>query len=186
MPIWIWLLLAIIALWIIIDFNKLVSLRNRAQGAWSDIDVQLKRRHDLVPTLVAVVKGHAGYEKGTLEAVVDARSRAMSASGPAAAGEAERALGASVGQILALAEAYPDLKAGESFLSLQRNLSEIEDHVQNARRYYNAVVRDLNTKIEQFPSNLIARSLGFQPREFFGLADQSEQAVPQIDLGAGP
>jgi LemA protein len=175
-----------LAIYVAFTYNALARLRLLAANAWSDIDVQLKRRHDLVPTLVAVVKGHAGYEKGTLEAVVDARSRAMSASGPAAAGEAERALGASVGQILALAEAYPDLKAGESFLSLQRNLSEIEDHVQNARRYYNAVVRDLNTKIEQFPSNLIARSLGFQPREFFGLADQSEQAVPQIDLGAGP
>jgi LemA protein len=175
-----------LAIYVAFTYNALARLRLLAANAWSDIDVQLKRRHDLVPTLVAVVKGHAGYEKGTLEAVVDARSRAMSASGPAAAGEAERALGASVGQILAFAEAYPDLKAGESFLSLQRNLSEIEDHVQNARRYYNAVVRDLNTKIEQFPSNLIARSLGFRPREFFGLADQSEQAVPQIDLGAGP
>jgi len=175
-----------LAIYVAFTYNALARLRLLAANAWSDIDVQLKRRHDLVPTLVAVVKGRAGYEKGTLEAVVDARSRAMSASGPAAAGEAERALGASVGQILALAEAYPDLKAGESFLSLQRNLSEIEDHVQNARRYYNAVVRDLNTKIEQFPSNLIARSLGFRPREFFGLADQSEQAVPQIDLGAGP
>jgi len=175
-----------LAIYVAFTYNALARLRLLAANAWSDIDVQLKRRHDLVPTLVAVVKGHAGYERGTLEAVVDARSRAMSASGPAAAGEAERALGASVGQILALAEAYPDLKAGESFLSLQRNLSEIEDHVQNARRYYNAVVRDLNTKIEQFPSNLIARSLGFRPGEFFGLADQSEQAVPQIDLGAGP
>jgi LemA protein len=180
------LVLVGLVLFAVLTYNALARLRLLAANAWSDIDVQLKRRHDLVPTLVAVVKGHAGYEKGTLEAVVDARSRAMSASGPAAAGEAERALGASVGQILALAEAYPDLKAGESFLSLQRNLSEIEDHVQNARRYYNAVVRDLNTKIQQFPSNLIARSLGFRPREFFGLTDQSEQAVPQIDLGAGP
>jgi LemA protein len=180
------LILVGLVLFAVLTYNALARLRLLAANAWSDIDVQLKRRHDLVPTLVAVVKGHAGYEKGTLEAVVDARSRAMSASGPAAAGEAERALGASVGQILALAEAYPDLKAGESFLSLQRNLSEIEDHVQNARRYYNAVVRDLNTKIQQFPSNLIARSLGFRPREFFGLTDQSEQAVPQIDLGTGP
>ena len=180
------LVLVGLVLFAVLTYNALARLRLLAANAWSDIDVQLKRRHDLVPTLVAVVKGHAAYEKGTLEAVIDARSRAMSASGPAAAGEAERALGASVGQILALAEAYPDLKAGESFLSLQRNLSEIEDHVQNARRYYNAVVRDLNTKIQQFPSNLIARSLGVRPREFFGLTDQSEQAVPQIDLGAGP
>jgi LemA protein len=169
----------------IITYNSLASLRLLAGNAWADIDVQLKRRHDLVPTLVAVVKGHAGYEKGTLQAVVEARNRAVAAGGPAAAGEAERALAGSVRQLVALAEAYPELKAGESFLALQRNLSEIEDHVQNARRYYNAVVRDLNTKIAQFPTNLIAGPLGFRPREFFGLADESEQAPPEVQLGGG-
>ncbi len=169
----------------IITYNSLARLRLLASNAWADIDVQLKRRHDLVPTLVATVKGHAGYEKGTLEAVVDARNRAVAAGGPAAAGEAERTLAGSVRQLIALAEAYPDLRAAESFLSLQRALTEIEDHIQNARRYYNAVVRDLNTRIAQFPSNLVAQTLGFRPREFFGLTDQSEQAPPPVNLGAG-
>jgi len=179
-------LLLALTLFGIITYNSLARLRLLASNAWADIDVQLKRRHDLVPTLVAAVRGHAGYEKGTLEAVVQARSRAVDAGGPAAAGEAERALGGSVRQLLALAEAYPDLKAGESFLSLQRSLTEIEDHVQQARRYYNAVVRDFNTAIAQVPSNLVAGMLGFQPREFFGLSDESEQAPPTVDVRVGP
>ncbi|HEY7682486.1 MAG TPA: LemA family protein [Gemmatimonadales bacterium] len=180
------LIAAAIALFGILIYNSLARLRLLARNAWSDIDVQLKRRHDLVPNLVAAVKGQAGYEKGTLEAVVDARSRAMQAAGPAAAGQAEQALGDSVRQLMALAEAYPDLKAGESYLSLQRSLTEIEDHIQNARRYYNAVVRDFNTAIAQFPSNLVAGLLRFRPREFFGLSDESEQTPPAVDVGAGP
>ena len=179
------LILLALAIFLALTYNSLARLRLLASNAWADIDVQLKRRHDLIPTLVASVKGHADYEKGTLQAVVEARNRAVSAGGPASAGEAEGALAASVRQIFALAEAYPDLKAAESFLSLQRNLSDIEDDIQNARRYYNAVVRDLNTKVAQFPSNLVASSLGFRPRESFGLSDPSEQAVPRIDLGAG-
>ena len=169
-----------------LTYNSLARLRLLASNAWADIDVQLKRRHDLIPTLVATVKGHAGYEKGTLESVVHARNRAAGALGPGAAGEAEGALATQVRQIFALAEAYPDLKAAESFLSLQRSLTEIEDHIQNARRYYNAVVRDFNTRIAQFPSNLVAGALGFRPREFFGLSDSAEQAPPAVDLGAGP
>jgi LemA protein len=175
-------LLGLVA-FIIVTYNSLARLRLLATNAWADIDVQLKRRHDLIPNLVAAVKGHAGYEKGTLQAVVEARNRAVSAGGPAAAGEAEGALAASLRQVFALAESYPELKAAESYLSLQRNLSDIEDHIQNARRYYNAVVRDLNTKVAQFPSNLVASATGFRPREFFGLSDPSEQATPQIDLG---
>lgn len=171
-----------IALYVAITFNSLTRLRLLARNAWADIDVQLKRRHELVPALVAAVKGHAGYEKGTLEAVVDARNRAMAASGPAAAGVAEQALTSQVRQLLALAEAYPDLKAGESFLALQRSLVDIEDHIQNARRYYNAVVRDLNTRIAQFPSNLVASPFGFHPEEFFGLADASEGVAPRVQL----
>lgn len=168
----------------ILTYNGLTSLRAAADNAWADIDVQLKRRHDLVPALVAAVQGHAGYERSTLEAVVSARQRAAAATGPQAAGEAEGVLAGSVQQLLALAEAYPDLKAAESFLSLQKNLTEIEDHVQQARRYYNAVVRDLNTKIQQFPSNLLARPLGFALRESFGI-DGAERAAPRIDLGRG-
>jgi LemA protein len=178
------LVLLAIAIFVALTYNTLARLRLLASNAWADIDVQLKRRHDLIPALVAAVKGHAGYEKGTLESVVQARNRAASAGGPAAAGAAEGELTRSVRQIFALAEAYPDLKAAESFLSLQRSLTEIEDHIQNARRYYNAVVRDFNTKIAQFPANLIAGALGFQPREFFGLSDSAEQAPPAVDLGA--
>jgi len=168
--------------YLVATYNGLARLRLLARNAYADIDVQLKRRHDLVPSLVQAVQGHAGYERGTLEAVVAARNRATAAQGPAQAGEAERALAGSVRQLLALAESYPDLKVGESFLSLQRSLVEIEDHIQNARRYYNAVVRDLNTKIAQFPSNLVAGPMGFQAQEFFGLASESEGAVPRVDV----
>jgi LemA protein len=179
------LVLLVLAILVALTYNSLARLRLLASNAWADIDVQLKRRHDLIPALVAAVRGHAGYEKGTLQSVVQARNRAMSAGGPAAASAAEGELARSVRQIFALAEAYPDLKAAESFLSLQRSLTEIEDHIQNARRYYNAVVRDFNTKIAQFPSNLIAGALGFRPREFFGLSDSAEQAPPAVDLGGG-
>lgn len=168
------------AAYIALTYNSLTRLRQTARNAWADIDVQLRRRHDLVPNLVGAVQGHAGYERRTLEAVIDARSRAQAASGPSAAGSAERALAEDVGRILALAEAYPDLKAGQSFLELQRALVEIEHHVQEARRYYNAVVRDLNTRIEQFPANLIAGALGFESEEPFGLSDPAEAAVPEV------
>jgi LemA protein len=174
--------LAVLAVAGIVLYNRLARLRLLTANAWADVDVQLKRRHDLVPSLVASVKGHAGYERGTLEALVQARSRALEARGPSAAGEAERALAASVRQTFAVAEAYPDLRAAESYLSLQRNLTEIEDHVQNARRYYNAVVRDFNVATQQFPSVLVARAFAFHPAEFFGLTDDREGSVPAIDL----
>jgi LemA protein len=170
-----------VGVWLVATYNALARMRLLARNAWADIDVQLKRRHDLVPSLVQAVKGHAGYERGTLEAVIAARQRAVAAHGPREAGEAERALAGQVRQVLAVAEAYPDLKAGESFLSLQRALVEVEDHLQDARRYYNAVVRDLNTKVQQFPTNLVAKALGFGDAEFFGLADASEAAVPVVD-----
>ena len=169
-------------LYLILVFNGLIRLRMLAHNAYADIDVQLKRRHDLVPTLVATVQGHAGYEKGTLEAVVNARNAAQQAIGPAAAGHAELALGGQVKQLLAVAEAYPDLKAGGSFLALQKSLVEIEDHLQNARRYYNAVVRDLNTRIQQFPAVLVAGPMGFKPEEFFGLDNAGEGAVPEVKV----
>jgi LemA protein len=169
----------------VIAFNRLTHLRQLADNAWADIDVQLKRRHDLIPSVVSVVKGHAGYEKGTLEAVVEARSRALQARGPAARGAAEGGVTGSLHRIFAIAEGYPDLKAAESFLELQRTLTEVEDHLQQARRYYNAVVRDYNTAIGQFPSNLVARVGGFREREFFGLEDGSEAAAPELRLGTG-
>jgi LemA protein len=177
-------LLAVAAL-VALAYNGLARLRLLAAGAWADIDVQLKRRHDLIPTLVAAVRGHAGYERGTLESVVEARNRAARAPGPAAAGRAEGELARSVREIFVLAEAYPDLKAAESFLGLQRSLTEIEDHLQNARRYYNAVIRDLNTRVAQFPTNLVAKAFGFEPGEFFGLDDAAESAPPAVDLGPG-
>jgi len=128
------------------------------------------------------VRGQRDYERGTLEAVVSARSEALGAHGPSASGTAEAHLAGALRQLFAVAEAYPDLKATEGFLTLQRQLAEIEDQIQNARRYYNAVVRDLNTKIAQFPSNLVAGTSGVRPREFFGLTDASEAAVPSVAL----
>lgn len=174
--------LLVIAGFVIVTYNGLARLRLLADGAWADIDVQLKRRHDLVPALVASVTGHAGYERETLEAVVTARNRATAAETPGAIGPAEGALSTQIRQIFALAEAYPDLRATESFLALQRNLTEIEDHVQNARRYYNAVVRDLNTRIAQFPASLVAGPFGFRAREFFQIDADAERANPTIRL----
>ncbi len=182
MLMWLVIAVAVVGGYLILTWNGLTRLRQLARNAWADIDVQLRRRHDLIPTLVATVQGHAGYERGTLEAVVDARQRAQAAPGPAAAGAAEQSLTTQVRQLFAIAEAYPDLKAGGSFLELQRSLVEIEDHIQNARRYYNAVVRDLNTGIQKFPASLVAGPLGFHEEEFFGLDDDSQAAVPQVSL----
>src|SRR2546428_4849195 len=154
-----WIILAILLLLVSLligIYNSLVRLRVQCDNAWADIDVQLKRRYDLIPNLVETVKGYAAHEKGTLEAVINARNRAMSAQGPAAKAEAEGMLAGALRQLFALAEAYPQLRAVESFTSLQGSLNEIEDHVQNARRYYNAVVLFLNTKIPQYPSTLTA------------------------------
>jgi LemA protein len=174
----------VIAAWAIVTFNRLTHLRQLGENAWADIDVQLKRRHDLIPAVVNVVKGHAAYERGTLEAVVAARSEALAATGPAARARAEVPVEGSLHRIFAIAEAYPELKAVASFAELQRTLADVEDHLQNARRYYNAVVRDLNTKIAQFPANLLAGAMGFRPREFFGLEDEAERAVPKVETGA--
>lgn len=172
------------AAWVLVTFNRLIRLSQLCRNAWSDIDVQLKRRHDLIPAVVAVVKGHAGFERTTFEALAAARSRALQASGPAARAREEAPVGGGLRQIFATAEAYPDLQAAASFLALQRTLTDVEDHLQNARRYYNAVVRDFNTAIAQFPTVLFARLLGFRPREFFGLDDAAEAAVPQVETGS--
>jgi len=171
---------AVVGGWAILTFNRLIGLRQLSDNAWADIDVQLKRRHDLIPAVVSVVKGHAAYEKETLEAVVQARSEALAVSGPAARARAEMPLEGSLRRIFAIAEAYPELRAVASFAELQRTLADVEDHLQNARRYYNAVVRDFNTGIAQFPANLIAGAARFRPREFFGLDDASEGAVPRV------
>jgi LemA protein len=165
-------------------YNGLVRLKVQTDNAWADIDVQLKRRYDLIPNLVETVKGYAGHEKGTLEAVINARNRAMNATSPGDKAQAENMLSGALKSLFALAEAYPQLRAIESFTSLQNSLSQIEDTVQNARRYYNAVVRDLNTKIQQFPTNIFANMLGFKPREFFEVAAAAEREAPKVSFNA--
>src|SRR3984893_2891590 len=175
------ILLAIVV--IVGMYNGLVRLKVQCDNAWSDIDVQLKRRYDLIPNLVETVKGYAAHEQGTLEGVVAARNRAMTTEGPAAKAEAEGMLTTALRQVFALAEAYPQLRAVESFTQLQATLNQIEDSVQNARRYYNAVVRDLNTKIAVFPSNIIAGMFNFKPREFFEISAPAEREVPKVSFG---
>jgi LemA protein len=173
-----------LAIFLIAAYNGLVSLKVQCDNAWSDIDVQLKRRYDLVPNIVETVKGYAAHERGTLEAVVAARNQAMTAQGPAAKGEAEGMLAGALRQVFALAEAYPQLRAVESFTQLQNTLNQIEDTLQNARRYYNAVVRDYNTRIEQFPTNFVAGMGHFHEREFFQLSAPAEREVPKVSFGA--
>src|SRR6202158_686975 len=173
-----------LALYLITHDNGLVRRKVQCDNAWSDIDVQLKRRYDLIPNIVETVKGYAAHEKGTLEAVINARNRAMSAQGPAAKGEAEGMLTGALKTLFALAEAYPQLRAVETFTQLQGTLAQIEDTIQNARRYYNAVVRDLNTKIAQFPSNIIAGMFNFKPREFFEVAAAAEREDPKVSFSA--
>src|ERR1700681_942232 len=177
------IVIAVVALAIILIYNGLVRLRVQCDNAWADIDVQLKRRYDLIPNLVETVKGYAGHEKGTLEAVINARNRAMTATGPVDKAQAENMLTGALKSLFALSEAYPQLRAVESFTSLQNSLTQIEDSVQNARRYYNAVVRDLNTKIQQFPTSIFAGMLGFKPREFFEVTSTAEREAPKVSFG---
>jgi LemA protein len=188
-----WLLIAIVAValvWSVLIFNNLVMSRNQVAAAWSDIDVQLQRRHDLIPRLVEAVKGYATYERATLEAVTELRVRSENArdrlarEGGAAASEIaglERQIEAGLHRIVALAESYPDLKASENFLALQRELIEVEDHLQYARRFYNGAVRNLNTRIQSFPDALVARPFGVAEAEFFE-ADRDAEAPVQVRL----
>jgi LemA protein len=164
----------------IILYNGLAQLRVRADSAWSDINVQLKRRHDLIPNLVETVKGYASHEKGTFENIARYRSAAMSANTPAEKSQAEGQLTQALRGLLAVAENYPQLQASQQFTSLQGSLSEIEDAIQNSRRYYNAVVRDLNTKVVTFPSNIVAGMFGFQQRQFFELETPEDKQVPAV------
>src|SRR5256885_12242241 len=174
----------LVAGWAVFPFNRLIRLRQLGDNAWSDIDVQLKRRHDLIPNVVAVVQGHAGYERGTLEALVAARGRALQASdrGPGTRAREEDPLGGALQRVFAVAESYPELRAAASFAGLQTTLTDVEDHLQNARRYYNAVVRDFNTAIAQFPAGIVAGMMRLHPREFFGLDDAAERSVPRVPL----
>jgi LemA protein len=176
------------ALLLVFMFNRLIGLRNRAASAWSDIDVQLKRRHDLVGNLVEVVKGYAAHERSTLEEITEMRTRAQTVLGggsPGEAGKSESVLAHRIGKLFAVVESYPELKASDSFLTLHRALVDVEDHIQNARRYYNAVVRDLNTRIQSFPDMTVASLFRFREREFFELDSAAEAAVPRFDLEPG-
>lgn len=173
------IILIAIVLWVIFIFNGLVTLRNRTKEAWADIEVQLKRRYDLIPNLVNSVKGYATHESSAFENVTKARSMAMNAQGPTRDhAQAENMLTGALKSIFAISEAYPDLKANQNFLALQGELSDTENKIQSARRFYNANVRDLNTKIEVFPSNMLAGPLGFAKMEFFDLADNDVAQKP--------
>ena len=166
--------------------NSIIASRNRVEEAWSGIDVQLKRRHDLVPNLVESVKGYATHEQKTFENVTKARSQAMQAQGVEDTAKAESALGAALGQLRVVAEQYPDLRATENFQQLQRQLSELEDEIQASRRIYNSNVQSYNTKIQQFPMSIVANQGGFTDREFFVIEDAADREVPEVSFSQTP
>ena len=183
MPIvYILVLIALLLVYFIIAFNKLVKSRNIKREAWSGIDVQLKQRHELVPNLVNLVKGYARHEKKLLEEITITRSSAMGAKMISDRGGKEGFLGTQLSKLLVVVENYPDLKADKNFLDFQKKLSDIENTLQHARRYYNGAVRDLNNLVEAFPSSIVASISGFKEAEFFQLDDPSENIVPDIDL----
>ncbi len=176
----IYVLLGVIVLWVIGAFNGLVRARNRVREAWSDINIQLRRRHDLIPNLVETVKGYAAHEQGTLDAVIKARTQAVTAGSMEAKGQAENVLSGALKNLFALSEAYPTLRANENFAKLQDELSDTENKIQAARRFYNTNVMDYNTKLEVFPTNLIAGTFGFQREVFFQLDSAAEAQNPQV------
>lgn len=171
---------AVAVLWVVAIFNGLIMLKNRADEAWSDIDVQLKRRHDLIPNLVETVKAYAKHERELFERVSEARSEAMGAKTPEEHAKAENALAGTLKTLFAVAESYPELKASENFAKLQDELSDTENKIQASRRFYNGNVRDLNIKIEQFPSNIIAGALKFRKKEFFEITNNDEKNVSEV------
>lgn len=169
------------AIWSMLAFNRLIRLRNQFRTAWADIDVQLQRRHDLVPQLVEAVKGYAAHERATLEAVTELRTRAQAAHGVQSQGQAESQLEQALSRLIALKEAYPELKASGNFQQLSSGLVNVEDHLQFARRFYNGAVRDYNDAIQRFPDLLIARVFGFRGSEFFQ-AESGSQIAPTVEL----
>ncbi|HWP61412.1 MAG TPA: LemA family protein [Candidatus Paceibacterota bacterium] len=180
-----WILLAIvviIAIWFAAAYNAFVRLTQRVKEAWSDIDVQLKRRYDLVPNLVETVKGYAAHEAGTLQKVTEMRTRAMNATAPADKAEAENMLSGALKSLFAVSENYPNLKANENFLELQRQLEDTENKLQAARRFYNSVVQDLNTKLQSFPSNFVGNMFGFKSADFFQLGDADAAAKEPVKV----
>ncbi|PIS39056.1 MAG: hypothetical protein COT34_00395 [Candidatus Nealsonbacteria bacterium CG08_land_8_20_14_0_20_43_11] len=174
--------IGVIALWAVAVYNGLVTLKNRCQEAWSDIDVQLKRRYDLIPNLVEAVKAYAGHEREIFEKVTEARSRAVSAQTVAEKGAAENALSSTLKTLFAVAENYPDLKASQNFLELQREVRDTEDKVQASRRFYNGNVRDMNTKIESFPASTIAGVFSFKKLEFFEIEEAAQRETPKVSF----
>jgi len=176
----------LIALFLIGAYNGMVRARNKVDEAWSGIDVQLKRRHDLIPNLVETVKGYAAHERETFQAVTDARARAMSASGPAQAGAAEGILSQALGRLFAVAEAYPQLRATENFQQLQAELTNTEDQIAAARRIYNGNVQAYNTKIQVFPNSIIAGMGGFTAREYFEIEDPGDREPVKVDFSTPP
>ena len=182
----VWIVLAVVVLLVltfVIGYNRLVRLRNEVNTGWANIDVQLKRRADLIPNLVETVKGYAAHERGVFDSVTEARSSLLRAETPGAAAQANEELTTALGRLFAVAEAYPELKASQNFLGLQDELTDTEDKIAAARRYYNATVMRYNTKIQSVPGVLYAGPLGFSAREFFS-AEEDDRAVPQVELAA--
>ena len=181
-------IIVLVVLWLVFTYNGLVTARNRTQEAWSEIDVELKRRHDLIPNLVQTVQGYIGHERGTLEAVTNARAAAVAAGAtgdPSKIGAAENMLSQSLRSLFAVSENYPDLKAITAFTNLQEQLTATEDKIEFSRRFYNGNVRDYNIKLQTLPTSLIAGALGFKPFGFFQ-ADEGDRAVPQVNFGNLP
>ncbi|MCK5123222.1 MAG: LemA family protein [Candidatus Pacebacteria bacterium] len=174
--------LAAIGLWIVMIYNGLIKLKVRTNEAWSDIDVQLKRRYDLIPNLINTVKGYATHEKELFENVTKARANAMNAQNPEEKGQAENMLTGALKSLFAVSENYPQLRANENFLELQRELSDTENKIQASRRFYNGNVRDLNTKIQIFPDSIVANMLKIGKREFFEIEDEKEKETPKVEF----
>jgi LemA protein len=184
MPLWIWIVLglvAVIILWLVAAYNGLIRDRNRVDNAWAQVDVQLKRRYDLIPNVVETVKGYAAHEQQTFERVTQARSAAQAAEGPAEQAEAENFLTSALRQLFAVAEAYPELRASENFQGLQAELSETENRIAVSRQIYNDTVLTFNNKVQQVPTNIVASMFGFNEREFFDAGDEAEEA-PAVEF----
>jgi len=174
------IILAALVLWAVIIYNNFVRFKNNADEAWSDIDVQLKRRHDLIPNLIETVKGYMGHESSVLTAVTNARAQALSSQGTADSSKAENALSGTLKSLFAVTESYPDLKANTNFLELQRELSDTENKIQAARRFYNGTARDMNSAMQVFPGNIVSQMFSFKQRAFFELDEPAERETPQV------
>jgi LemA protein len=176
------IIVVVVALWVVFAYNRFIAFANRVKEAWADIDVQLKRRYDLIPNLVETVKGYAAHEAGTLQKVTEARTKALGAQTVAEHAEAENMLTGALKSLFAVSESYPDLKANTNFLELQRELSDTENKIQAARRFYNGVVMELNNAVQSFPSNIVANVFGFNQGEFFQLGENEQAAKDPVKV----